>query len=58
MLLAILVGEADLAIRHDPRASGRLKAVHDEVVADFRVVTSNFTEPAFLRGARAARRRN
>ena len=58
MLLATLVGEADLVIRHGPQASERLKALLDEVVANFREVTSDFTDPAFLRGSRAARRRN
>ena len=58
MLLATLVGEADLAIRGEPRASQGLKALLDEVVADLREVTKDFTDPAFLRGSRAARRRN
>ncbi len=58
MLLATLVGEADLAIRQDALASPSLKMLLEEVVADFRDVTSNFTDPAFLRGSRAARRRN
>ena len=58
MLLATLVGEADLAIRHDPRASDSLTALLDEVVRDIREVTNDFTDAAFLSGSRAARRRN
>jgi hypothetical protein len=58
MLLATLVGEADLAIRHDPLTSPSLKELLDQVIADFREVTSDFTGRAFLSGSRAARRRN
>ena len=58
MLLATLVGEADLAIRQDALASLALKVLLEEVVGDFREVTSDFANPDFLRGSRAARRRN
>jgi hypothetical protein len=58
MLIATLVGEADLAIRQDPLASQSLKVLLEEVVGDFREVTRDFTDSAFLRGSRAARRRN
>ena len=58
MLLATLVGEADLTIRQEALASPHLKALLEEVVADFREVTNDFTNPDFLRGSRAARRRN
>ena len=58
LLLATLVGEADLAIRQDPRASEHLKVLLAQVVDDLREVTHDFTDPAFLRGSRAARRRN
>jgi len=58
MLLATLVGEADLAIRRKPVVSPGLKALLEEVVADLRQVTNGFTNPAFLHGSRAARRRN
>jgi hypothetical protein len=58
MLLATLVGEADLAIRQDAQASPDAKVLLKEVVADFRTVTKDFTDPEFLRGSRAARRRN
>lgn len=58
MLLATLVGEADLVIRREPVTSPGLKALLEEVVGDFREVTNGFTNPAFLRDSRAARRRN
>ena len=58
MLLATLVGEADLAIRRNPSAAPQLKALLDVVVEDLRDVTKNFTLPAFLDGSRAARRHN
>jgi hypothetical protein len=58
MLLATLVGEADLAIRQDPLATTTLTALLDAVIAELRDVTSDFTDPAFLSGSRAARRRN
>ena len=58
MLLATLVGEADLAIGRMAEASPNLRLLLAEVVADFREVTRGFTDPAFLRGSRAARRRN
>lgn len=58
MLIASLVGEADLAIRQDPLASANLKALLEEVTQAFREVTRDFTDTAFLRSSRAARRRN
>lgn len=58
MLLATLVGEADLTIRQDPQASPDVKVLLEEVVGDFRAVTDDFTDPDFLSGSRAARRRN
>ena len=58
MLLATLVGEADRAIRQDPLASSSLKGLLEKVISDFREATSDFTDPAFLRASRAARRRN
>jgi uncharacterized membrane protein YozB (DUF420 family) len=58
MLLATLVGEADLAIQQNPSADPQLKALLAHVVADLQEVTNNFTLPAFLSGSRAARRRN
>jgi hypothetical protein len=36
----------------------KLKSVLEEVIAEMRDVTSGFTDPAFLRASRAARRRN
>ena len=58
LLLASLVGEADLAIRQDPSAAPDVKLLLAEVVASFREATIGFTDPAFLRGSRPARRRN
>jgi hypothetical protein len=58
MLLATLVGEADLAIRQDPLATPTLTVLLEEVIAELREVTNDFTDPAFLSGSRAARRRN
>jgi hypothetical protein len=58
MLIATLIGEADLAIRQDPMATPKLKRLLEEVIAEMRDVTSNFTDPAFLRASRAGRRRN
>ena len=58
MLLATLVGEADLAIRLDPLATPTLKALLEDVVAELREATSDFTNRAFLSSTRAARRAN
>lgn len=58
MLLATLVGEADLAIRLEPVVSPSLKALLEEVVGDFREATSGFTNQSFLDATGAARRRN
>ena len=58
MLLATLVDEADLTIRGNPQTSPDLKVLLEEVVGDFRTITENFTDPDFLSGSGAARRRN
>jgi hypothetical protein len=58
MLVATLVGEADLAIRADERATAELRNLLQQALARFREATSGFTDPAFLRSTRAARRRN
>lgn len=58
MLLTTLVGDADLAIRREPVANLNLKVLLEEVVGDFREATNGFTNPAFLRASRAARRLN
>ena len=57
MLLATLVGDADLIVRGDPQIDPDLRAVMDRVVLDLREVTSNFTSPEFLLATAAARRR-
>ena len=57
MLLASLVGEADLAIRTAPEEySLALKPVLETVVALFRAETDGFRNIEFQRHARAARR--
>ena len=58
MLLATLVGEADLAVRGDPLSPPALTTLLEQVVGELRDVTKGFTDPDFLRGSRAARRRN
>lgn len=58
MMLATLVGEADLVIQQSSLASADLKVLLQEVVGLLREVTNNFTDPAFLGGSGAARRRN
>lgn len=57
MLLATLIGEADLTLRHD-QSSPELGLLLSEVVADFREVTRGFTHPEFIRATKSARRRN
>jgi hypothetical protein len=59
MLLATLVGEADLVIRQAQRTDPSLRMpLLDKVIDEFREVTRDFTDPRFLRASRAARRRN
>jgi hypothetical protein len=58
MLVATLVGEADLITQSAGIEGAELRNLLQEVVADFRQVTNNFTDPAFIRSTRAARRRN
>jgi hypothetical protein len=58
MLVATLVGEADLIIQADGQASAELRNLLQEVLCEFREVTNGFTDPVFLRSTRAARRRN
>ncbi len=58
MLVATLVGEADLTIRADRQASVEVQNLLQEVVRELREVTNGFTDSAFLRFTRAARRRN
>jgi len=58
MLLATLVGEADLAVRHANEASADLRLLLDQVVGEFREATDGFTNLKFLNASGAARRRN
>lgn len=58
MLLATLVGDADLIIRGDRQAEPELYAVLGQVVKELREDTLNFTSPDFMFATRAARRRN
>ena len=58
LLLATLVGEAELAIRADPEAGDELRDLLRQVVGELRELTHGFTDPAFLRSSLAARRRN
>jgi hypothetical protein len=58
MLLATLVGDADLVLRGDRQAEPELLRALDEVVKDLKEVTSNFTSPDFLKASASARRRN
>ena len=59
LLLATLIGEADLAFRearrHDPSLEFPLL---QSAVEDYYEMTRGFTDPEFLRLTRAARRRN
>lgn len=59
LLLATLVVEAELLLREARHKIPRLHApLFDEVMAEFRAATADFTDPGFLRGSRAARRHN
>jgi len=58
MLLATLVGEADLVVRGERTASSSLKTLLEQVVGELRKATNDFTSPDFLSGSGAARRRN
>ena len=59
MLLATLVGEADLTVREEREANPALDIpLLDEVIADLREVTRDFTDSAFLSSTGAARRHN
>ena len=58
MLLATIIGEADVSIRAASSGSPELRNLLQEVVTEFREVTNDFTDPAFIRSTRAARRRN
>ena len=58
MLVATLVGGADLTIQSDRHASGEVRKLLREVVSELHQVTNGFNDPAFLRSTRAARRRN
>lgn len=59
LLVASLIGEADLvfqeARRRDPSLTFPLL---DKIVEELCEMTAGFTDPVFLRGTRAARRRN
>jgi hypothetical protein len=59
VLLATLVGEADHVVREEQRWNPQLQLpLLDEVIDDFRELTADFTNAAFLSATRAARRRN
>ena len=59
MLLATLIGDADLIIREAQRRYPSLSVpIFESVMNDFREATSNFTDIEFVRSSRAARRRN
>jgi len=58
MLLATLVGEADLAVRHANDTSADLRLLLDQVVGELREATDGFTNPKFVKASGAARRRN
>lgn len=59
LLLATLIGEADLVLREARKQIPRLHVpLLDEVREELRTQTSNFTDDDFLRSSRAARRRN
>jgi len=59
LLLATLVGEADLLVREEQRVNPAVEVpLLNEVVGELREATANFTEPRFLRASRAARRKN
>ena len=59
LLLASLVGEADLVVREEQRSNAAVEVpLLREVVREFREATANFKDPSFLRASRAARRKN
>jgi hypothetical protein len=59
MLLATLIGEADLAFQEERRCNPTLTfPLLDMVVAEFYEMTAGFTDPVFLQSTGAARRRN
>jgi hypothetical protein len=59
MLIATLIGEADLALQEARQRVPRLHApLLDSAVEELRRATSNFSNTEFLRSTRAARRRN
>ena len=59
MLLATLIGEADLAFQSERRRNPTVTfPLLDTVVAEFYEMTAGFTDPVFLRSTGAARRRN
>lgn len=59
MLLATLVGEADLIVREEQQNDPAIRVPLLEIaVAELREVTAGFTDPTFLRSTGAARRRN
>ena len=58
MLVATLIGEADLVLRRSAHCDPSLAPLLARAVADLRDVTRNFTDADFLRSSRAARRRN
>jgi hypothetical protein len=59
MLLATLIGEADLVIREaHQRTPGLDLSLLDVVTDEFRKETDDFSDADFLQSSRAARRRN
>jgi hypothetical protein len=58
MLLATLIGDADLILREEEDSHPELRDLLGDVVQELKDVTRNFTAPEFLRSTRAARRRN
>ena len=59
LLLATLIGEADLAFRRAREPNPALTfPLLETVVAELYEMTGGFTDPVFLRMTRAARRRN
>jgi hypothetical protein len=59
MLLATMVGEADLMLRATPYQEAEpLRLLFEQVMTEFYDVTQGFTRLDYLHGSRAARRRN
>jgi hypothetical protein len=59
LLLATLIGEADLTIRQARMSDPSLQMpLLEAATRELRKATSGFTDPDFLRATRAARRRN